>query len=223
MHKSASDGGLGAINTGFKCMISFCKNVSTGILRNATWVGDPLKWKKHRGRARAALPYYKLAYSDFIGTHSKLKINWGTNSNKIIYNRISEALYGGLVNFKDCSQEQSKQLVKCLNSGLISGGTRDVIWLTVHGRLPVRKVVKWARTITITECPVPQCKETETIGHLLIDCVRSKEVWDKMSSIGVRVPCHRKTLYADFICDKENYDLFWTCVCVTVYKIWKTR
>ena len=130
---------------------------------------------------------------------------------------------GGLVNFKDCSQEQSKQLVKCLNSGLISGGTRDVIWLTVHGRLPVRKVVKWARTITITECPVPQCKETETIGHLLIDCVRSKEVWDKMSSIGVRVPCHRKTLYADFICDKENYDLFWTCVCVTVYKIWKTR
>ena len=122
--------------------------------------------------------------------------------------------------FKDCSQAQSKRLVKYLNSsGLITGGIRDVIWLTVHGRLPV---VKWA--LNTTECPMPHCNVTaETIGHLLIDCKRSEEVWSKIHDMGVRVPCHRDILYGNYTCDEENYPLFWTCICVTIFKLWKTR
>ena len=123
--------------------------------------------------------------------------------------------------FKDCSQEQSKRLVKHLNSKLITGSTKDVIWLTVHGRLPVRGVVRWA--VNTIECPMPLCNETETIGHLLIDCERSKEVWRKIYDMGVRVPCHRDILCGNFVCTEENYALFWTCICVTVFKLWKTR
>ena len=78
MYKSALDGGLGAINVGLKCIISFCKSVAAGICSRATWVGDRQKWKKQRSIARLSLPYYKLTFSDFIDRHSKLNMNWGT-------------------------------------------------------------------------------------------------------------------------------------------------
>ena len=44
-----------------------------------------------------------------------------------------------------------------------------------------------------------------------------------MYDIGVRVPCHRDILYGNFVCAEVNYSLFFMCICVTIYKLWKTR
>lgn len=223
IYKSTEFGGLGAIEIGNKLKIAFCKNITTGILNGAPWVGGMERWKKRRGRARTSVPYHVLVYGDFINKFKHLNINWGMQANKMIHKLINDYVYGGLVYFKGHSQEHSKIVVTYLNSSTLTGELRDIMWLTVNGRLPVRGVVKWSCFVKTTECPMPKCMEKETIGHLLIDCYRSKEVWEKLYHIGLKIPCDRNILYADFNGDEETKKTYWICICVTVFKLWKTR
>ena len=41
--------------------------------------------------------------------------------------------------------------------------------------------------------------------------------------MGVKVPCHGDILYGIFTCEKHNYNVFWICICITIFKLWKTR
>ena len=50
------------------------------------------------------------------------------------------------------------------------------MWLVVNGKLLVRGVVKLFcrnRDMPLI-CPMPECTEKKTIGHLLVDCYLSK-------------------------------------------------
>ncbi|KAL6465685.1 hypothetical protein MHYP_G00258180 [Metynnis hypsauchen] len=47
---------------------------------------------------------------------------------------------------------------------------RDTSWLIAVRRLPVRAVVRWSCFVKTTLCPMPDCKEEETLEHFLLDC-----------------------------------------------------
>lgn len=169
------------------------------------------------------MPYYKLVYGDFIYKYQHLNINWGTQANSVIFKLINDYVYGGLTCFRDYPQQHNETLIKYLNCTFITGEMRDLIWLTVHGRLPVRGVVKWSCFVKTVECPMPNCYEKETIGHLLIDCYRSIEIWQKMYDIGLTIARDRDALYANFNTDEQSKKVFWLCICLMVLHIWKTR
>ncbi|KAL6466325.1 hypothetical protein MHYP_G00264580 [Metynnis hypsauchen] len=50
---------------------------------------------------------------------------------------------------------------------------RDTSSLIAVRRLPVRAVVRWSCFVKTTLCPMPDCKEEETLEHFLLDCYRS--------------------------------------------------
>ncbi|KAL6465822.1 hypothetical protein MHYP_G00259550 [Metynnis hypsauchen] len=61
---------------------------------------------------------------------------------------------------------------------------RDTSWLIAVRRLPVRAVVRSSCFVKTTLCPMPDCKEEETLEHFLLDCYRSREVWGKVEVDG---------------------------------------
>lgn len=129
---------------------------------------------------------------------------------------INDYVNGGLTNFKDCTIAESKAAVERLNSRSVSGNMRDVMWLTMNGRLPVRSVVKWSCFVKTTVCPMPDCDEKETVGHLLADCYRSQKVWEKMKNIGLNIICERKTIMYAVFRDSDDEDakkLSVVCLC----------
>lgn len=40
--------------------------------------------------------------------------------------------------------------------------------------------------LTTKECPFKNCNQEETIEHLLLDCHRSVEIWEKVKSTGLK-------------------------------------
>ena len=95
---------MGAVELGVRLKVAFVKNVSAAISKNALWMGDLLKWKNRRGRARQG-PYYKLMYGDFVSENQHLQIDWGGLPSKIIYNKINHFKNGGLINYKNLTYD----------------------------------------------------------------------------------------------------------------------
>ena len=61
-------------------------------------------------------------------------------------------------------------------------------------RLAVRAVVSWSCYVTTTKCPMIHCNGDETQQHLLMDCYRAKEVWDKLKGYGVNLDLSYKSV-----------------------------
>lgn len=85
------------MDLGFKLNSAYCKNISSGLYRKAVWVGKILSWTKKRVRARQGVPYYKLLYSDFRSYVENQNINWCDMTNKQIYTKIHDQMYGGIL------------------------------------------------------------------------------------------------------------------------------
>ena len=109
MYKSRDLGGLGAVELGTRLKIMFIKNVTAAISRNALWVGDPSMWRKRHGRARHG-PKYKLIYGDFFTKYQHL--DWNGLPSKMIFNKINDALYGGLIIYKNLTNNNSTEVIK---------------------------------------------------------------------------------------------------------------
>lgn len=225
-YKSKENGGLGAIEIGDKLKVSYCKHVSMSIERKAKWIGKIFEWEKLKGIKRRKIPYYKLIFSDFIEKYKILNFNWNQQSSKMIYKKIAEFRFGGKVIFNDCTDTENENLVDLWNCKFLPGKQRDKLWLAALGRLPVRGVVKWSCNVKTTTCPMPDCNEYETVGHLLIDCERSKEIWEAFKARGLDIDLTRKQIiYGTFNTDKSCVKRipFWLCICVIVCQIWTTR
>ena len=64
------------------------------------------------------------------------------------------------------------------------------------GKFPVRAVVSWSCYVTTKKCPMIFCNDDETQQHLLMDCYRAQEVWDKLKTLGVRIDlCYKSGMY----------------------------
>ena len=100
------------------------------------------------------------------------------------------------------------------------------MWLVSVRRLAVRAVVKWSCFVKTVKCPMENCDEDETIEHLLVDCQRSRFIWEKMSQVGFNLNVtHNAIMYGVFdeSLSPMNQDFFWLVVCTVVNKIWNTR
>uniref|UniRef100_A0A3B1KIV4 Reverse transcriptase domain-containing protein n=1 Tax=Astyanax mexicanus TaxID=7994 RepID=A0A3B1KIV4_ASTMX len=162
--KNRDLGGLGAIELGLKTKIAFCKIIANGLYRQAKWVGNVTKWKqKIKGKARTKVPYYQVIFSDFINRYESLNINWNFDSNKNIYGKISNALYGGPINYRDVNINEYQMIINNMKSKILSEKLRDIAWLTSVRRLPVRAVVKWSCYVKTSKCPMPNCESDETL------------------------------------------------------------
>lgn len=125
LYKSKKEGGLGAVDLGLKLEITFCKNIASGIKRNAVWVGEVLSWTKKRGRARQSVLYFKLVYSDFITSVENHNINWCDTSSKQIYSRISDSMYGGTSPYKHLDTSDYDQCIKNIFNKNLPENKRD--------------------------------------------------------------------------------------------------
>ena len=69
-------------------------------------------------------------------------------------------------------------------------------WLMSVNRLAVRAVASWSCYVKTKTCPMINCQEDETQQHLLMDCYRAKEVWDKLKVYGVNfVLSYKSVMY----------------------------
>ena len=222
MFKNSLCGGLGAMDITLKLDIAYCKNIAKGIRDKATWVGEPGEWEKTSRRSKFAVEH-KVRYAILQKKYSELQINWSTQTSKQIYHQISDHLYGGLVIYDGLSENKTKRLIKYLNSDLIVRKTRDTMWLTVNGKLPVRHVLRHISDRTVT-CPMPSCNQVETINHCIFECDRAKQVWQELRHIGITVPCDPVILQANFDSTNDNtHKLLFLCISITVSRLWTSR
>lgn len=73
---------------------------------------------------------------------------------------------------------------------------------------------------------MPNCSDEENLEHVLLDCYRTKEIWDLMRSIDFDLCINPKTVFHcvfDTHMDDNTKDLWWTIICIGNHKIWKTR
>lgn len=226
VYKSKENGGLGAFEIGDKLKISYCKHVKECIEKDSKWIGNKTDWEKIKGIKRKKIPYYKLIYSDFIEKYKFLNLDWKTQSSKLLYKKMADFKYGEKIKFHNCSDTENENLIDLLNQKMLPGKHRDRLWLSALGRLPVRGVVKWSCNIKTTACPMPNCMATETVGHLLIDCYRSREVWDTFKKYGLDIDLTREhIIYGTFNLDKtcKKRIAYWICICIIINQIWVTR
>ncbi|MGL5820184.1 MAG: reverse transcriptase domain-containing protein, partial [Sarcina sp.] len=226
LYKPKELGGLGAIELGSKLTIAFCKNIAQAMDRQSDWVGESKIWRKKTGRARQRTPYYKLIYGDFTAKYNDLDIDWTKHTNKHIYEVINNYEHGGTFKYKHLDSAESKKCIKNLNSKDISENIRDVAWLISVGRLAVRCVVKWSCYVTTKECPFSECTEDETVEHLLINCPRSVDIWQKVKDLGIDISIDERTIMYGVFGNKMKKnieELYWLIISIVNYKIWKTR
>lgn len=190
------------------------------------WVGEVSSWKKKRGKARIKVPEFKLLYGDFIDTFKNLNIDWCSQTNKIIYNTINDYLYGGVVIYRNLTQQQSQDCVKYVYCKLLSEYMRDISWLVAVRRLPVRTVVSWSCYVTTKKCPMTYCKVDETLEHFLIECPRAIKIWILMKSIGLKINVNMSSLsfgyFNEHLSMKEK-EFYMFVFGVVKTKMWKTR
>ena len=101
------------------------------------------------------------------------------------------------------------------------------MWLISVRRLAVRTVVKWSCFVTTMKFPMDNCNIDETIEHLLVDCERSKYVWEEMARIhGLSVKItYNAAMYGVFDEQLSSMDqeFYWTVICTVINKLWNTR
>ena len=214
------------MDLGLKLKISFCKIIASGFKRKSLWVGEALSWIKKNGRARSSVPYFKIMYGDLMDKSAHLNIDWCEMTSKRIYAIICDDLYGEIFPYKNLDDNQKQVCLKNILSKNLPEKKRDVMWLISVRRLAVRAVVKWSCFVTTVKCRAHNRNEDETIEHLLVDCHRSKFIWEKMAQVGFNINVtHNAIMYGVF--DERlsamEQDLFWSVVCTVVYKIWNTR
>ena len=94
------------------------------------------------------------------------------------------------------------------------------------GRLAVRTVVGWSCYVTTKMCPIEGCQEEETLEHFLLECQRSREVWRRITQIGLDVDINYKSVKYGIFKEKLSVqvkELYWQIICTVVSKLWKTR
>lgn len=225
MFKSKEYGGLGAVELGSRLHIAFIKNVSAAICRKALWVGDVSMWRKRRGRARQG-PDYKLIYGDFISQYQDLQIDWNGLPSKMIFKKINDSKYGGLIKHKYLTDTESTEVIKTLKTKNLSESIRDVRWLISVNRLAVRAVVSWSCYVTTKTCPMIYCNEDETQQHLLMDCYRAQEVWSMLQGLGLAHEVGYKSVMYGLLDEKmsvKQKELSQLIISITCFKLWKTR
>ena len=225
MYKSKEYGGLGAVDMRIKLYIAFIKNMSAAISRNALWTGDRSKWRKWRGRARQGPEYY-LIYGDFMYEYVNLNIDWNGLPSKMIFKKINDYKYGGYINYKNLTHNEGTLFLKFLKNKNLSESIRDMRWLMSVNRLAVRAVVSWSCYVKTKKCPMINCDEDETQQHLLMDCYRAKEVWDKLKVYGVNfVISYKSVMYCIVVetLSEKQKELLQIIICIVCIKLWKTR
>lgn len=65
-----------------------------------------------KGRKRKDVPYYKLAYGDFIEKHKGVGINWGTQTNKVIHKLTYDDINGYLMYNVQCYLQRLYRRIK---------------------------------------------------------------------------------------------------------------
>ena len=98
-------------------------------------------------------------------------------------------------------------------------------WLMSINRLAVRATVSWSCYVKTKTCPMTNCNEDETQQHLLMDCYRSKEVWDKLVVYGVNFELSYKSVMfcmVDESLSEKQKELLQVILCIVCLKLWKS-
>lgn len=165
-------------------------------------------------------------FSDFTTKFKDLNINWVEDSSKEIYLLIVDRVYSNPVTYRNLEGDQNKECLQNLQNKILSEHMRDITWLVAVRRLAVRAVVKWSCFVKTSKCPMPKCDEEETLEHFLLECYRSKEVWDKMKTMGLKIEINMVSVFYGIFKEKlskSKYDFLWYIMCLTKSKLWKTR
>ena len=70
------------------------------------------------------------------------------------------------------------------------------------------------------------CNDDDTLQHLLMDCYRAKEVWDKLKVYGVNFKLSYKSVtycIIDDVLSEKHKELIQIIICIVYFKLWKTR
>lgn len=158
--------------------------------------------------------------------YGKLEINWLDTPSREIYEEIIDYHYGEVCNDKDLTdEERKKNVLEMLTPCLYRKRYGTLCSLISVGRFPVRCVVKWSCYVTTKKCPIIHCNQDETIEHLLLECNRSVENWEKVKEIGLKFKRTKKAIIYGVLQDVPAHlrVLYWEVIHIVNSKIWKTR
>lgn len=75
-----------------------------------------------------------------------------------------------------------------------SNKQKDLLWMIMHGVLPVRRVQKRRGLVVSEICPKERCGDEEHIGHVFWSCGFARSVWKKLGGSCVVDGCEKFVL-----------------------------
>ncbi|KAJ8335374.1 hypothetical protein SKAU_G00387160 [Synaphobranchus kaupii] len=103
---------------------------------------------------------------------------------------------------------------------------KDLNWLVVHGRLPVRERL-FRHSITWKYCPRDSCMVAETVAHVFWGCPFAQAVWKE---VGLFFPIMQGVSYEGITVGKDSKNrqgrkifLWWLVVSLVKFGLWEAR
>jgi hypothetical protein len=182
-------------------------------------------------------PFYKQCldvYHSFISHHPDFVFS--TVPTKIFYNHVLDSVVKEPRVFALHPHINFARVLSNVHDPFVDVSYRDVSWRIVHGVLPVHAYLNRLNICRTRVCPFVDCKEVETVTHLLFDCRYVKPVYvillpwlETLSSFVIphargRIPVSL-FMYPDPICipDKYRRAVIMYLISLCKYVAWTVR
>uniref|UniRef100_W5MPE4 Reverse transcriptase domain-containing protein n=1 Tax=Lepisosteus oculatus TaxID=7918 RepID=W5MPE4_LEPOC len=184
MYRKIEEGGRDVPNIPLKLDAIFvsclCRALKTDVMHKSqyfvrlwfSWTMPRLRPISNTGPKADVTPWYYNHAGKWLKNHPEGKDEIFVIQQKALYNLVNEQPGMALIGKKkeNWIRVQPKEL---------DYSYKDLNWLCVWNRLPVREVMFRHKLTKTKHCPYSECEETETIKHVFWECVTAKQVWDK--------------------------------------------
>jgi len=119
---------------------------------------------------------------------------WKSLTNKALYVRNIDSLPTPKVEVE--AQFSYKNVWRLLNLPVLYSSTRDIFYLLIHNKLPVRERLHRAGIVNDPYCRVCSYSQVADIEHYFCSCVRINNVWRSIKQKIVQLAGHNITNFA---------------------------
>uniref|UniRef100_A0A3Q2X2I3 Reverse transcriptase domain-containing protein n=1 Tax=Haplochromis burtoni TaxID=8153 RepID=A0A3Q2X2I3_HAPBU len=231
MYQEIADGGKGVPNVPLKLDAIFYANVCTLLKKTYVhkcqillwfWLSIPYRFLigwDNKGPKAETRPEYFQRMVKWGRRHTECKEVDTIVNHKLLYKKLVQKSNVNLVMVSSEVWERAQD--KSFKNGL-----KDFNWLHLHRRLPVRVIMHAHNLGKQKVCPRENCKEDETIEHVLWGCEYAKNVWDGVKG---SYKCLEKVTYDEITSfgvkgvGKEQYKVLCMLLSIVKLKLWKAR